>query len=458
MRKYYDVLGLSTNATADEVKKAYRELSKKYHPDANINNPLSSLAAEKFQQINEAYNFIKDFMKNNSNEFEAKEYKSSHESNRKREKTYAEKDMIYQIVQKYIVETQVKSNSVKFPNINSIEIVEVGDSLIIESFFSSKNWVDENIKTKYKIVLSSNLKMKKLDFLETSKEESSTKTFKKKSVKQNESVTVKFKHVMLIFIILLIGFSVFWFNNENETSDKLPEASSVVEESVSTPDPTSQDVKETSETINEEGTEGYTPSLQTPTGSFGEDTLAKLKEKVDVENPVTREFYLQLASKSPGKYNIGQLAYIYTYLFSNWKYVSDPRGREYFASASESIRNGLVGDCDDFAILMAACIEGIGGGARITFAENSESGHAFTEAYVTNNKEDVQELVNGILTYTTTIYGKVVATTMNYRTDTDGKIWFNMDWNSPAPGSVYFKSDREWVFDLTKNNYNYFIK
>ena len=51
----YDVLGVSQNASDDEVKKAYRELSRKYHPDANVDNPLADLAEEKFKEIQEAY-------------------------------------------------------------------------------------------------------------------------------------------------------------------------------------------------------------------------------------------------------------------------------------------------------------------------------------------------------------------------------------------------------------------
>lgn len=54
----YDVLGVSQNASDDEIKRAYRELSRKYHPDVNENNPLKDLAEEKFKEVQEAYDTI----------------------------------------------------------------------------------------------------------------------------------------------------------------------------------------------------------------------------------------------------------------------------------------------------------------------------------------------------------------------------------------------------------------
>ena len=58
MRDPYSVLGVSPNASDEEVKKAYRELARKYHPDNYQNNPLADLAEEKMKEINEAYETI----------------------------------------------------------------------------------------------------------------------------------------------------------------------------------------------------------------------------------------------------------------------------------------------------------------------------------------------------------------------------------------------------------------
>lgn len=51
----YQVLGVSPNASEEEIKKAYKALSRKYHPDANVNNPNKDAAEEKFKEIQAAY-------------------------------------------------------------------------------------------------------------------------------------------------------------------------------------------------------------------------------------------------------------------------------------------------------------------------------------------------------------------------------------------------------------------
>ena len=57
MSNYYEILGVSKNATADEIKKAYRTLAFKYHPDRNQGN---AAAEEKFKQISAAYDVLGD--------------------------------------------------------------------------------------------------------------------------------------------------------------------------------------------------------------------------------------------------------------------------------------------------------------------------------------------------------------------------------------------------------------
>lgn len=58
MNDPYKVLGVSPNATEAQIKEAYRELAKKYHPDKYVDNPLADLAAEKMREINEAYDYL----------------------------------------------------------------------------------------------------------------------------------------------------------------------------------------------------------------------------------------------------------------------------------------------------------------------------------------------------------------------------------------------------------------
>src|SRR5580693_8966276 len=56
-RDYYEVLGVSKSASADELKSAYRKLARKYHPDATKNDPKLT---ERFKEVQEAYDILGD--------------------------------------------------------------------------------------------------------------------------------------------------------------------------------------------------------------------------------------------------------------------------------------------------------------------------------------------------------------------------------------------------------------
>lgn len=81
MKNPYEVLGISKDASKDEIKKAYRELAKKYHPDQYGNNPLKDLAEVKMRDINEAYQYLMSNTPETSYNYSNNSYSNSNSSN-----------------------------------------------------------------------------------------------------------------------------------------------------------------------------------------------------------------------------------------------------------------------------------------------------------------------------------------------------------------------------------------
>lgn len=172
------------------------------------------------------------------------------------------------------------------------------------------------------------------------------------------------------------------------------------------------------------------PQVLEQLGSPGYSQLAEeIASKIDYMNPKTRDFAANLAKRHPGAYSIEQVCDIYDHLIANWTYVSDPP-EELFQEASYSIQIGLIGDCDDFAILMAACVQAIGGKARVVLA----NGHAWAEVHV----EDLGEVRNVIGRR----YGTV---SIHYHQDPEDGCWLNLDWWAEHPGGPFHKASEGLV-------------
>lgn len=80
MANPYEILGVREGATKEEIKKAYRELAKKYHPDQYGTNPLKDLAEEKMREVNEAYEYL---MKKASDGYSGASYSNKNDQGRK---------------------------------------------------------------------------------------------------------------------------------------------------------------------------------------------------------------------------------------------------------------------------------------------------------------------------------------------------------------------------------------
>ncbi len=145
-------------------------------------------------------------------------------------------------------------------------------------------------------------------------------------------------------------------------------------------------------------------------------------------SPCVRDFAVKLASAYPGSYyrsgssapspgtaGMKQIIAVHRYISSQWKYINDPlvASRDYYSPADRTIAVGLAGDCDDFAILMAACIEAIGGKSRILGGTCSKGAHAWCEVYIGNKAAWDQAL-------------RVLH--MSYSGQSRQNYWLSLDW------------------------------
>ena len=160
------------------------------------------------------------------------------------------------------------------------------------------------------------------------------------------------------------------------------------------------------------------------------------REAVRPAAPEVRDFAVNLASQHPGSYHrsarakgvpspegVRQIIAIHRFIADNWKYVNDPliiQGN-YYSPADRTIALGLAGDCDDFAILLASCIEAVGGLARILHGTCGDYAHAWCEVYIGGRREWQEALA---------IIRKVYpGRSISYiEPGPDGGYWLSLDW------------------------------
>ncbi|MCB9592049.1 MAG: FHA domain-containing protein [Sandaracinaceae bacterium] len=164
---------------------------------------------------------------------------------------------------------------------------------------------------------------------------------------------------------------------------------------------------------------------------------------IDPTNPITRNEAVRLASEDEGPYRVEQVARIWSSVRERWRYVNDPRGDEFFSTASETLSNAtaeghLAGDCDDFAIVLSAMIESIGGEARIVMLDGDQGGHAYAEACIHQEPQEVASRLSQHYRRNWDHYlGDEGISNIHFRSSPDCPVWLNLDWNARVPGGPY---------------------
>ncbi|MFT5358506.1 MAG: transglutaminase-like putative cysteine protease, partial [Polyangiales bacterium] len=171
---------------------------------------------------------------------------------------------------------------------------------------------------------------------------------------------------------------------------------------------------------------------------------AEVVDAIDPQDPITRNYAARVASETDGPFSVEQVARIWSHVRGKWRYVNDPRGSEYFASAAETIENEFVGDCDDFAIVLASMVEAVGGEARIVMMGGPAGGHAYTEVCLPIEVEEARtRLTKHYRSIRDPNLGRQRVRAFNFRNDETCAVWLNLDWNAGVPGGPY--EVEEWA-------------
>lgn len=167
---------------------------------------------------------------------------------------------------------------------------------------------------------------------------------------------------------------------------------------------------------------------------------SKILKAIEYNNPKVRNFAVSATTKhfknikGYQKYRQTiQCFAVFKEIQNNWNYVNDPKGREYIATASESLQH-FSGDCDDHAILMAAAIRAIGGTPRLIHTQ----AHIYPEMLI-GSKSDLETviyLIKEVLFVEESKNQKI-----HYHIDERGQIWLNLDYTAKYPGGPFMSKE-----------------
>ena len=172
-------------------------------------------------------------------------------------------------------------------------------------------------------------------------------------------------------------------------------------------------------------------------------TVKELQSKVNSKDSIVRNYAVKHSLDYFDQYHVKygsvvRFLSLFKHINSNFKYVSDSERDEYFATARETILNGLGGDCDDHTILMVSALKSIGAHCRMVLTD----GHLYPELYCgdENSFERMQEAI-------IYLFGNEAIDNMYYH-EQNGQFWINLDYTAKYPGGPYVSETAYAIINL----------
>ena len=174
--------------------------------------------------------------------------------------------------------------------------------------------------------------------------------------------------------------------------------------------------------------------------AYYDKTVRGIRSKVNYEDSLVRNYAVRHSLEYFDEYfkkygPVVRHLSLFKHINRNFKYVSDSKRDEYFATPQETVRNGLGGDCDDHSILMVSMLLSIGARCRIVLIE----GHAYPELYC-GDKNEFDVTRQAILH----LFKNLKIKEFHYH-ENEGNYWLNLDYTAHRPGGPYL-NDKVYAF------------
>lgn len=180
-------------------------------------------------------------------------------------------------------------------------------------------------------------------------------------------------------------------------------------------------------------------------------TELRLLQRAAGYEPIHLEILQVIHPRHEGYFNSGQLADLFDYTSHRWTYISDPININDIHAVADNW-GVFRGDCEDFAVMMSACIHAIGGETRIVYAFSARGAHAYAEVNVGRHIEPVEW-------YLRARYRLPEEAEIQFTRDEFGQYWLPLDSSWEYPGGPAFAADMAMHFYLRQGHcdiiYNY---